>query len=108
MRCEGFSAGAGSGAMQSSTEFLVERSFPWTLVRRVGVCSVEAYNGATVAMRSADHRPTVTILASGPYSASAIAAPIRSAAASVSAVPDMGVAQRHARPLVAEQTGDDR
>ena len=42
-------------------EFLVERSFPWTLVRRVGVCSVEAYNGATEAMRSADHRPAVTI-----------------------------------------------
>ena len=42
-------------------EFLVERSFPWTLVRRVGVCSVEAYNGATESMRSADHRPAVTI-----------------------------------------------
>ena len=42
-------------------EFLVEQSFPWTLVRRVGACSVEAYNGATAAMRSADHRPAVTV-----------------------------------------------
>ena len=42
-------------------EFLMERSFPWTLVRRVGACTVETYNGATEAMRSADHRPAVTV-----------------------------------------------
>ena len=42
-------------------EFLAEQSFPWTLVRRVGVYSVEAYNGATEAMRSADHQPAVAI-----------------------------------------------
>ena len=42
-------------------EFLVERSFPWTLVQRIGVCTVEAYNGAMEAMRSADHQPAVTI-----------------------------------------------
>ena len=42
-------------------EFLVERSFPWTLVQRIGVCTVEAYNGAMEAMRSADHQPAVMI-----------------------------------------------
>ena len=42
-------------------EFLMERSFPWELVRRVGVCTAEAYNGAMDAMRSADHQPDVTV-----------------------------------------------
>ena len=42
-------------------EFLMERSFPWTLVRRVGVCTAETYNGAKEAMRSADHQPAVTV-----------------------------------------------
>ena len=42
-------------------EFLMEQSFPWTLVRRVGVSTVEAYNGATEAIRSADHQPHVTV-----------------------------------------------
>ena len=42
-------------------EFLVERSFPWTLVRRVGVCTVETSNRAMDAMRSADHQPAVTV-----------------------------------------------
>ena len=42
-------------------EFLMERSFPWTLVRRVGVCTVETSNRAMDAMQSADHQPTVTV-----------------------------------------------
>ena len=42
-------------------EFLVEQSFPWTLVQSIGVCTVEAYNGAMEAVRSADHRPAVTV-----------------------------------------------
>lgn len=42
-------------------EFLVEQSFPWALVRRVGVFTAESYNGAMDAMRSADHRPAVTV-----------------------------------------------
>ena len=42
-------------------EFLMEQSFPWTLVQRVGVCTAETYNGATEAMRSADHQPAVTV-----------------------------------------------
>ena len=42
-------------------EFLVERSFPWTLVQRIGACTVEVYNGAMEAMRSADHQPAVTV-----------------------------------------------
>ena len=46
---------------KKQAEFLMERSFPWTLIRRVGVCTVETYNGATEAMRSADHRPAVTV-----------------------------------------------
>ena len=46
---------------KKQAEFLMEQSFPWTLIRRVGVCTVETYNGATEAMRSADHRPAVTV-----------------------------------------------
>ena len=46
---------------EKQAEFLVERSFPWELVRRVGVRSAEAYGAATEAMRSADHRPAITI-----------------------------------------------
>ena len=42
-------------------EFLIERSFPWTLVRRVGVCTVETSNRAMDAMRFADHQPAVTV-----------------------------------------------
>ena len=42
-------------------EFLMERSFPWTLVCRVVVCTAETYNGATEAMRPADHQPAVTV-----------------------------------------------
>ena len=41
-------------------EFLVERSFPWTLVRRVGVRNAETQNRATEAMRTAVHQPAVT------------------------------------------------
>ena len=42
-------------------EFLTEQSFPWALVRRVGVHSVVTYEQATAAMRAADHRPDVEI-----------------------------------------------
>ena len=42
-------------------EFLVEHSFPWTLVHRIGVCTAEAFNDAKDAMQSADHQPTVTV-----------------------------------------------
>ena len=40
-------------------EFLVEHSFPWALVRRVGVRSRLVCEQARSAMRAADHRPAV-------------------------------------------------
>ena len=46
---------------RKQAEFLVERSFPWKLVRRVGVCAMDTYNQAAEAMRSANHQPTVTV-----------------------------------------------
>ncbi len=46
---------------EKQAEFLVERSFPWTLVRRIGVCTAESYNGALNAMQSANHQPAVTV-----------------------------------------------
>ena len=42
-------------------EFLVEQSLPWTLIRRVGVCAMDAYNQAMEAVRSANHQPAVKI-----------------------------------------------
>ena len=46
---------------EKQAEFLVERSFPWKLVRRVGVRSVDTCQRATAAMQAADHRPDVQI-----------------------------------------------
>ena len=40
-------------------EFLVERSFPWTLVERIGVHSVRVGQQVQEAMRGADHQPPV-------------------------------------------------
>ena len=42
-------------------EFLVERSFPWTLVRRVGVRSSRVQDQAREAMRAANHQPAVEL-----------------------------------------------
>ena len=42
-------------------EFLIERSFPWTLVRRVGVRSVGIRDQVTEAMQATDHRPAVEL-----------------------------------------------
>ena len=42
-------------------EFLMEQSFPWTLVRRVGVRSVDIHEQATAAMQATDHRPDVEL-----------------------------------------------
>ena len=42
-------------------EFLVERSFPWTLVRRVGVFSARARKRFTEVTRIAGHRPDVAV-----------------------------------------------
>ena len=43
-------------------EFLVEHSFPWELVRRVGVRSQDVHGQAYEAIRTADHRPRVEIV----------------------------------------------
>ncbi len=46
---------------EKQAEFLVEQSFPWSLVRHVGVHKPETRDRATEAMRYAAHRPTVKI-----------------------------------------------
>lgn len=42
-------------------EFLVERSFPWTLVERIGVLSPSVYRQATNAIAGATHRPRIEV-----------------------------------------------
>lgn len=42
-------------------EFLIERSFPWKLVSRVGVCAPSIHGQAVAALQNADHRPSVEI-----------------------------------------------
>lgn len=46
---------------EKQAEFLVEESFPWNLVRRVGVYSPRIRNSALAAMRGAGHQPLVEI-----------------------------------------------
>ncbi|MXY32760.1 MAG: DUF4433 domain-containing protein [Boseongicola sp. SB0676_bin_33] len=43
-------------------EFLVETSFPWTLVRRVGVRNAATRSMAAEAMQATDHQPAVAML----------------------------------------------
>jgi hypothetical protein len=42
-------------------EFLMEESFPWTLIERIGVCSATVHRQATLALRDATHRPVVEV-----------------------------------------------
>jgi hypothetical protein len=42
-------------------EFLMERSFPWELVTRVGVRSQQVYSQVRVALQAASHKPHVEI-----------------------------------------------
>jgi hypothetical protein len=42
-------------------EFLMERSFPWTLIERIGVCSPGVYHQVINAMQAAGHRPVVEV-----------------------------------------------
>lgn len=42
-------------------EFLMERSFPWSLVRRVGVLDSGVGNMTLSALHTAEHRPEVTV-----------------------------------------------
>ena len=44
---------------EKQAEFLLERSFPWTLVRRIGVHSDRVGQQVQEAMRGADHQPPV-------------------------------------------------
>jgi len=44
---------------EKQAEFLVEQSFPWTLVRRVGVRDMNVLNRVRDAMRVGAHRPAV-------------------------------------------------
>ncbi len=46
---------------KKQAEFLVEQSFPWSLVRRVGVHSAKVLEQAHSAMRATAHQPTVEI-----------------------------------------------
>jgi hypothetical protein len=42
-------------------EFLMEYSFPWHLVERIGVYSQAYYQQVMLALQSTHHRPLVTI-----------------------------------------------
>ena len=42
-------------------EFLIERSLPWELVSRIGVCAPSIHDQAVSALQNADHRPSVEI-----------------------------------------------
>ncbi len=46
---------------KKQAEFLVEQSFPWSLVRRVGVHSAKVLEQAHNAMRATAHQPTIEI-----------------------------------------------
>jgi hypothetical protein len=48
-------------------EFLVHKSFPWKLVRRIGVYSAEIKARAETALEDATHRPPVEILGNWYY-----------------------------------------
>lgn len=47
---------------RKQAEFLVERSFPWHLVSRIGVESRLVFGQVSVALQQAEHRPAVEIL----------------------------------------------
>ncbi len=46
---------------RKQAEFLLEHSFPWHLVERIGVCSQQMYQQVQRAMTSSSHRPRVAI-----------------------------------------------
>jgi hypothetical protein len=48
-------------------EFLVHGSFPWELVRRIGVCSARVKTRGEAALQDAAHRPPVEILGNWYY-----------------------------------------
>lgn len=46
---------------EKQAEFLVERSFPWTLVGRIGVLSKNTHARVGTALQDADHRPHLEV-----------------------------------------------
>ena len=52
---------AGERKFHKQAEFLIEHSFPWELISRIGVSSAEIYRHVMESMRSSDHRPAVEI-----------------------------------------------
>ena len=52
---------------KKQAEFLVEDSFPWGLVERIGVLSRNIQNGVHAILQSASHQPPVTITPSWYY-----------------------------------------
>ena len=49
------------GKEGKQSEFLVERSFPWSLIRRIGLHSVGTLGAVGAALRTTDHRPCVEV-----------------------------------------------
>ena len=47
---------------KKQAEFLIEHSFPWTLVERIGVLSQSIQGKVQATLRSAAHRPPVAVL----------------------------------------------
>ena len=52
---------AGERKFYKQAEFLIEHSFPWELVSRIGTNSVETYRQVVRFVRSSTHRPAVKI-----------------------------------------------
>ena len=48
-------------------EFLIDDAFPWTLVKRIGVRTLETQRRARKAMNNAEHRPSVSMQPSWYY-----------------------------------------
>ena len=48
-------------------EFLIEKSFPWTLVSRIGVHSRQIYDRVVRVNRTYEHRPAISIMKSWYY-----------------------------------------
>ncbi len=47
---------------EKQAEFLIERSFPWALVRRIGVYSQDTWRRAGAVVQGGGHRPAVEIV----------------------------------------------
>ena len=52
---------------KKQAEFLIEYSFPWSLVERIGVIAQPVQGRVQATLRSADHRPPVAVLGNWYY-----------------------------------------